>query len=91
MNPVVSTTKERIEVVDEEKKILSYSFVEGQILENYKNFKGIINVSSSKSGGALIKYVAEFEKKHAQVADPHFFRAFVAKLFKDVDAYLLKA
>nr|USU81827.1 MLPL2 [Nepeta sibirica] len=90
LNPVVEVTKERIELLDEEKKILSYSFVEGEILKNYKNFRAIIRVSRSKSDGTIVNYLAEFEKANAEVPNPDFFKDYVAKLFHDVDDYLLK-
>ncbi|KAL1539370.1 MLP-like protein 423 [Salvia divinorum] len=92
MKPVVSISKERLEIVDDGKKILSYSFLEGEILENYKNFRVVIYVgSSTKSDGALVKYTAEFNKANEQVADPHIFKSFVVKLFMAIDAYLLTA
>lgn len=90
LKSVVSTTKERIELVDEEKKTLSYSFLEGEILKYYKNFKAIVSVST-KGDGALIKYAAEFDKASEEVPDPDLFRDFAVKLFQDLDAYLLKA
>nr|USU81828.1 MLPL3 [Nepeta sibirica] len=87
--PVV-TTKERIEMVDEKNKMMSYSFVEGEMLKNYKNFKATMCVSSNKNDGSIIKYTAEFEKANA-VPDPYFVTDNAAKLLHDVDDYLLKA
>ncbi|KAH6763412.1 hypothetical protein C2S52_020845 [Perilla frutescens var. hirtella] len=84
------SVKERIELVDDEKKILSYSFLEGEILNHFKNYKAIICVTS-KSDGALINYSAELEKADAHAPNPDFFRDFVVKLFHDFDAYLLKS
>ncbi|XP_057810955.1 MLP-like protein 423 [Salvia miltiorrhiza] len=91
-SPEMAPTKERVEMVDEDKKLLSYSFIEGEILKNYKSFKSMLCVSnSSKSDGALVKYSVEFEKANAEVGDPDFFKGFVAKIFEDMDTYLLKA
>ncbi|KAL0305036.1 UNVERIFIED_CONTAM: MLP-like protein [Sesamum angustifolium] len=41
----ISSTKEKIEVVDEGKKMLSYSVIGGDILKYYKNFKAHLSVS----------------------------------------------
>ncbi|XP_047963301.1 MLP-like protein 423 [Salvia hispanica] len=93
MVPVVSTIKERIDIVDDEKKILGYSILEGDILEYYKNFKVVVYVGSSpKSDGALVKYTGEFNKANENVVvNLDIYKAFVVKLYMDVDAYLLKA
>ncbi|KAG6398806.1 hypothetical protein SASPL_140277 [Salvia splendens] len=92
MSPVVSIIKERIEVVDDKKKILGYSILESDILEYYKNFKVVIYVGSNpKSDGALVKYTAEFNKANENVVvDLDIYKAFVVKLYMAVDAYLLK-
>lgn len=84
--------KERVEIVDDEKKIWGYRVLEGDILENYKNFKVVIYVGSSpKSDGALVKYTGEFNKANENVVvDLDIYKAFVVELYKAVDAYLLK-
>ncbi|KAH6825788.1 hypothetical protein C2S53_019794 [Perilla frutescens var. hirtella] len=77
------SVKERIELVDDEKKIPSYSFLEGEILNHYKNYEAIICVTSQMK--------SELEKADAHAPNPDFFRDFVVKLFHDFDAYLLKS
>ncbi|KAG6396514.1 hypothetical protein SASPL_142665 [Salvia splendens] len=92
VSPVATIIKERLEIVDDEKKIWGYRVLEGDILENYKNFKVVIYVGSSpKSDGALIKYTAEFNKANEKVVVDHdILKAFAVQMYKNVDAYLRK-
>ncbi|GAB4839837.1 hypothetical protein Ancab_020547 [Ancistrocladus abbreviatus] len=49
--PMVTTTKEKIEEVDEAKKTLSYSVVEGELLKYFKSFKAKLAVAPKGEGG----------------------------------------
>ncbi|KAL1539372.1 MLP-like protein 423 [Salvia divinorum] len=88
--PVASISKERIEIVDDEKKILSFTFLEGEFSENYKNLKVEISGGRGTKSGALVKYTSEFNKANEKVLDPNLFKGYVVKLVTDVDDYLLK-
>ncbi|XP_011086520.1 MLP-like protein 423 [Sesamum indicum] len=84
----ISSTKEKIEVVDEGKKMLSYSVIGGDILKYYKNFKAHLSVSP-KDEGSWVKWSCEFEKASEEVPNPDLVRDFAIKNFQDLDAYIL--
>ncbi|GFY88319.1 hypothetical protein Acr_06g0002590 [Actinidia rufa] len=86
-SPVVTFTKEKIEAVDEEKKTLSYSVIDGDLLKFYKNFKATL-VVSPKGEGSSVKWDCEFQKASEEIPDPNLIRDFAAKTFQDLDAYL---
>ncbi|KAL2465239.1 MLP-like protein [Abeliophyllum distichum] len=86
----IATTKEKIEFVDEEKKSLSYTSIDGDLLKYYKNFKAHL-VITPKGDGSSVKWSCEFEKASEEIPNPHLIRDFAVKNFKDLDAYLLKA
>nr|USU81826.1 MLPL1 [Nepeta sibirica] len=90
-NPVVSINKERIDSLDDEKKILTYSYIEGEILKSYKNLKGTVSMSSNNGDGTIFKYVVEFDKANAQVPDPLLFKDFLVMVFQGFDDYVLNA
>lgn len=88
---MVSMCKEKVEVVDEEKKTVGYSIVEGDVLSFYKSFKAQL-VVEPKEEGSLVKWTCEFEKSKDDAPDPEIiFKAFAVKTFQDLDAYLIKA
>ncbi|XP_052173448.1 MLP-like protein 423 [Diospyros lotus] len=89
-SPLVKTTEEKIEAVDEEKKTVAYSVVGGDILKYYKNFKATL-VVSSKDGGSKVKWDCQFEKASEEVPSPNLIRDFAVQTFQDLDAYLLAA
>ncbi|XP_038892372.1 MLP-like protein 423 [Benincasa hispida] len=90
-SPIVKESKERIEAVDEEKRSVSYSVIEGDLLKYYKSFKGHITVSPKEDeSGSLVKWSCEFEKASEEVPDPHLIKDFVVKNFSELDDYVLK-
>ncbi|XP_075493080.1 MLP-like protein 423 [Primulina tabacum] len=86
----ISSTKEKIESVDEGNKTVSYSVVDGDILKFYKNFKGNLSVNP-KGDGSLVKWWCEFDKASEEIPDPDLLKHFALKNFQDLDDYLLKA
>lgn len=86
-SPLVTSTKEKIEAVDEENKTFAYSVIGGDLLKYYKNFKAHLTVSP-KGEGSLVKWASEFEKAHEEIPDPNLIRDFAVKNFQDLDAYL---
>ncbi|KAK6922133.1 Bet v I/Major latex protein [Dillenia turbinata] len=87
---LVQESKEKIESVDETKKAVSYSVIEGDLLKYYKKFLGHIDVSP-KGEGSSVKWACEFEKASEEVPDPNVIKDFVVKNFKELDEFLLKA
>ncbi|XP_057528812.1 MLP-like protein 423 [Amaranthus tricolor] len=89
--PFVTKSKEKVEAVDEENKTVSYSVLEGEVLNFYKSFKAHLTIKP-KEEGSLVKWSCEFEKSTENAPDPEtVFKDFAVKTFHDLDAYLLKA
>ncbi|CAN0924059.1 MLP-like protein 423 [Linum grandiflorum] len=84
-SPLVKLSKERIDSVDEEKKSVSYSVIEGDLLKYYCTFKGHIVVSPKDKDGCLVKWTCEYERVSDDVEVPHVIKDFVVKNFKEVD------
>ena len=85
--PIVTSTKEKIEAVDEENKTVSYEVIGGDLFKYYKSFKAHFSVIP-KGEGSIVKWASEFEKTHEEIPDPHLVRDFVVKNFQDLDDYL---
>ncbi|GJT31017.1 MLP-like protein 423 [Tanacetum coccineum] len=88
--PIVKSAKEKIEELDEAKKKVAYSVIDGDMMQYYKSFKATLEVIP-EGEGSLVKWLCEFEKASEQVPDPEMIRDFAAKNFKEIDEYLLKA
>ncbi|XP_058115419.1 MLP-like protein 423 [Magnolia sinica] len=88
--PIITTSKEKIEAADEEKKTVSYSVIDGDLINFYKTFKATFQVTP-KGDGSLAKWSIEYEKANEDVPDPNLFQEFASKTFTELDAYLLKA
>ncbi|EPS70333.1 hypothetical protein M569_04429 [Genlisea aurea] len=86
----ISTTKEKIVDFDEETKTISYTVIDGSLVNYYNNFKASLSVSSiNGESGSSVKWSAEFEKTSEQVPDPELIKGFAVKSFQDLDAFLL--
>ncbi|CAI0379670.1 unnamed protein product [Linum tenue] len=89
-SPLVKVSKESIDSVDEEKRSVSYSVIEGDLLKYYCSFKGHI-VVAPKEEGCLVKWTCEYERVSDDVEVPHVIKDFVVKNFKEVDELALAA
>ncbi|KAK2636408.1 hypothetical protein Ddye_031200 [Dipteronia dyeriana] len=89
-SPIVKKSTEKIEHVDDVNMKVSYSVIDGDLLEYYKVFKGFIAVIP-KGDGSLVKWTCEFEKTSHEIPDPDAIKEFVVKNFKEVDDYILQA
>ena len=90
---MVTFAKEKVEVADDEKKVVSYSVVDGELVSFYTNFRVTVQVTpSAKEGeaGAVVNWTMDFDKASEQVPDPDVVKETAAKTFHDLDEYLLK-
>ncbi|CAA0833697.1 MLP-like protein 423 [Striga hermonthica] len=85
---ITKPAKEKIEKVDEGSKSLSYSVIEGDVLNYYKNFKAGLSVGA-KGEGSIVKWWCEFDKAREEVPSPDLIRDFAIKNFQDLDAYII--
>ncbi|CAM0904285.1 unnamed protein product [Alopecurus aequalis] len=90
--PFVTFAKEKVEVVDDEKKMVTYSVVDGELTSLYPTFRLTVQVTpSAKEGeGAVVSWTMDFDKASDQVPDPDVIKETAAKTFHDLDEYLLK-
>ncbi|CAH1414317.1 unnamed protein product [Lactuca virosa] len=89
-SPIVKSAKEKIEELDEAKKKVAYSVIDGDMMKYYKTFKATLEVIP-EAEGSIVKWMCEYEKASDEVPDPSMIRDFAAKNFQEIDAYLLKA
>ncbi|KAJ0965423.1 hypothetical protein J5N97_026561 [Dioscorea zingiberensis] len=87
--PIVKFSKEKIEVKDEAKKLVTYSVLEGDILSFYKTFRATLQVVP-KEDGSLVKWSVEYDKVSEEVPEPDLIKDTAFKTFRDLDQYLLK-
>ncbi|KAL5974327.1 hypothetical protein ACLOJK_030991 [Asimina triloba] len=88
--PVITCSKEKIDVSDEEKKLVSYSVIDGDLINLYKTFKAHFQLAP-KGDGSLVKWSIEYEKAADEVPDPILFQDFASQTFAQLDEHLLKA
>ncbi|KAF8703375.1 hypothetical protein HU200_032175 [Digitaria exilis] len=87
--PMLTFAKEKLELADDENKVVSYSVVDGELVNFYKNFRITLKVSPGKEG-AVVNWSMEFDKANEQVPDPDVIKETATKTFHDLDDYLLK-
>ncbi|KAK1296867.1 hypothetical protein QJS10_CPB15g01825 [Acorus calamus] len=88
-SPIVTFAKEKIEVSDEENKLVSYSVIDGELTTFFKTFKASLQVIP-KGEGALVKWLIEYEKASEEVPEPNILQETAKKTFTDLDEYLVK-
>ncbi|XP_058728488.1 MLP-like protein 34 [Vicia villosa] len=85
------TTKEKIESLDDENKVIIYSVYDGDVADSYKSFKVTLPVIDKEHGG-VVKWSIEYEKLKEDItaASPDSYLVLFAKITKDIDAHLVK-
>lgn len=73
-----------------ENKSVTFKVIEGDLLENYKSLKLVIEVSQ-KDEGSLVHWIIQYEKLNEDVVDPHTLLQFVVDVTKDIDSHLTQA
>ncbi|KAG1364061.1 MLP-like protein [Cocos nucifera] len=87
--PIITFSKERIEVADDANKEVSYSVIDGELASFYKTFKATLRVVPKGEGG-LVKWCVEYEKVIEEVPQPDIIQETAVQTFEDLDAYLLR-
>lgn len=89
---MVTFAKEKVEVADDEKKVVSYSVVDGELVSFYKNFRVTVQVTDkgADGAGAVVNWTMDFDKASDEVPEPDVIKETAAKTFHDLDDYLLK-
>ncbi|XP_015956823.1 MLP-like protein 423 [Arachis duranensis] len=86
----VKTVTERIEDVDDAKRTIIYSVIDGDLLKYLKSYKGYISVTpKGDDNGSIVKWSCEYVKASQEVPEPILIKEFAYKIFPNVDDYLL--
>lgn len=93
-NPVggiKQSAKTKIETIDDDNMVLTYSIFDGEMSESYKSLKITLQVIGKEHGG-LVKWTYEYEKLKEDItgAPPESYLEFAVKITKDIDAHLVK-
>lgn len=83
-------SKEIIEEIDEEKKLVKFKVIGGDMLEAYNSFYLTVHVETKGEDDHLVTWILEYEKKHANVPDPHTLMDFCLNVTKDIETHHLK-
>ncbi|PON94454.1 Major latex protein domain containing protein [Trema orientale] len=84
--------KEIVEAIDDEKNLITFRVIEGDLMEHFKTFKLTIQANPKTEGeGCVVHWTLEFEKHHGEIIDPHTLLQFVADVSKDLESHLAEA
>jgi hypothetical protein len=81
--------KEIIEAIDEGKKSVTFKVIEGDLLEQYKNFTVTVHVDTSGEDN-LVTWTFDYEKLDKDVPEPNTLMDFCLNLTKDIETHHLK-
>ncbi|CAA7059388.1 unnamed protein product [Microthlaspi erraticum] len=82
--------KERIEVVEPEKKLIKFRVLEGDLMKEFKSFVITIQVTPKQGGsGSIVKWHFDYEKIDEKVSHPETLLPFFAEMIKEIDEHLL--
>ncbi|KAK6927860.1 Bet v I/Major latex protein [Dillenia turbinata] len=76
--------KMRLDAVDDQKKSITYSVVDGDLKKLYKSF-----LFKSEINGNTLKWTMEYEKANEEAPDADLYIAFATKIATALDAYLV--
>lgn len=89
-SPFVKINKEKIDDIDDSKRTLTYSVIDGDLLKYFKQLKSHLSVTP-KGDGSLVKWSSEYEKDSQEVPEPEIIKEFAVNTFLKVDEYILNA
>lgn len=82
--------KERIEAVDQEKNLIAFRVVDGDMLNGFKSFLITVQATPKLRGsGSVVKCHFKYERIDEEVAHPEKLLALFVKAAKDMDEMLL--
>ncbi|KAL0700752.1 hypothetical protein Bca4012_056874 [Brassica carinata] len=82
--------KEKIEAVEPEKNLITFSVIEGDLMKAYKSFVITIQVTPKHGGeGSVVHWHFEYEKINEEVAHPESLLQFAVEMSKEIDEHLL--
>ncbi|TQD76519.1 hypothetical protein C1H46_037934 [Malus baccata] len=85
----VETYKEKVEIDDANKRVSLTGLEGSHVLDNYKSYKIIFQVTPNSEGGS-VKITSEYKKLNENDPPPQKYLSFLVNVIKDVDAHLIK-
>ena len=79
-----------VEAMDEENKTITYRVIEGDVLQEYKSFKVIIQ-TIPKGEATWVCWTLEYEKLNKNIPHPIKILEFVIHLCEELDDHLVQA
>ncbi|AET01440.1 putative START-like domain-containing protein [Medicago truncatula] len=80
-------SKQRIEDIDKENNKITFKVLGGDLLEDYKSFKFIMQIVPQREG-SVVRWIVEYEKLNNNVPNPHSLFHLSVEVLKYVDAHL---
>ncbi|XVF43616.1 hypothetical protein PTKIN_Ptkin02bG0054500 [Pterospermum kingtungense] len=81
--------KEKV-LVDDANKTVTFTGLEGHIMEEFKSYKAMLGFTPKSDGGGLVKITLEYEKLNENIPGPDRYLQILVNLTKDLEAHLLK-
>ncbi|XP_010477599.1 PREDICTED: MLP-like protein 31 [Camelina sativa] len=82
--------KERLEAVDQEKNLLVFRVIDGDMMKEFKSFLITLQATPKLRGsGSVVTCHFKYERNDEKVAHPEKLLALIAKASKDMDKLLL--
>ncbi|KAF3562362.1 hypothetical protein DY000_02013884 [Brassica cretica] len=86
----VRVSKDRIEAMDFEKKVIQWRVLEGPLKTEYNSILKTMKVSPNHGGpGSMVNWNVKYERIDEKVAHPERLLQFLVEVTKEVDGYLL--
>ncbi|XP_050232660.2 MLP-like protein 28 [Mercurialis annua] len=85
---VAKVAKELVEKIDDENLSTTFKVIEGDLLNEYKEFRLIVKATPKEGGGSLVHWTLTYEKLHEGIPDPHSLLEFCLHTSKDICSHL---
>ena len=82
--------KQVVESIDEENKAVTFKVIEGDLLKEYKSFKGIVQ-SIPKGEATWVHWTFEYEKLNKDIPHPFKLFEYTIHLSEELDDHLVQA
>lgn len=84
--------KDKIVAVEEERKVIAFELIDGEVTKYFNNFKATLEVMrTGEAGKNMVKWRLEYEKASEEVPCPNSHLEFLVNMSREIDAYLVKS
>ncbi|XP_022941683.1 MLP-like protein 31 [Cucurbita moschata] len=78
-----------IEAVNDDENLIVFRVIDGDLLENHKEFKFTMQ-ATPKGKGSMVHWTLEYEKHHENIQEAYSLLEFVVGMSRDIDAHLME-